>query len=1007
MSEPQDHATVVPGGSDQRPGIADYLLAMSHEIRAPLNAVIGMSGLLLEGELIEKNKQYAKSIHAAGESLAAVLNDLIDLSRVGANRLTIEPIAFDLKSMVEETANVLSPRANDRGLVLRVDWRPELPRHVVGDPGRSRQVLGNLVGHAVNGTSQGEVVIRVVPDGERNGVPLVRFVVEDTGIGIMPERLAHVFDHYVPVDASPYRSFGVTGLGLRLSADLVRRMGGEIGATSEPGKGSRFWFVLPMPSADPIENLNVDRPRVGGRVLIVESDPAAQNRYQGHVEASGWAATFVDNPTGLAETLRAAQLAGEPFQACIISDYAVRPLHLELANHLKAEPDLARVVLVMVTAVGSPGEGKKLWHAGFGAYLRKPVPVDEIRDTLAALPHLGPEGRGASLITRHSLAEVRNAQTFASDGIDEMLASLTPAEDEPAQPQAGPTFVPIFGAMPPTQLAPVPAPAPILEPIEEAVPPSATVEPEALAIQPEASAIEPETLTIEPETPTIEPETLAVEAVTEPILFPAAEPEAEAEALVAAPEFSPETMTVEPPTFDVEMAPPPTAQALELVVGEPPAFAEPNTPLEVELPVVEAVVETPPASAPSPELFAQLDTVELLRTTLAVETATQFDGLVVERDEEWAAPVSAVEHVEGLDKPMTSIEATGATVEALDDVVPAGAPLGDSPIEHLALVAEVPAPSEPSEPAEEPVTEVVMALSIPLLPPAAITEEAIDTPLETEPDPVVTETVAEVNSLVVIVPAQPTEDAPAEVSARSAVLEEVPTLDVVAPEFIDSVARGGGFFVQHIVSSFVREVPRAIAGLAMGVNRGDRASIDDTIAVIQRAAVSVGAARLTDLVDRVKDAVAGDRIDEAAGSIGAVEHSFLEVRHALDVAAPTGLPAELPAVGPMFLDQLAPSREGPGRVLALKLTDTFLADGAERIGEIRAAVAGGQADAAQRIAQTFKGMCGLVGADALGKLSALVEADARLKRVTQAERYLDYLDREFERVRQALAAARG
>ena len=222
-----------------RPGIGDYLLSMSHQLRAPLNAVIGMSGLLLEDDLSEKQRQYVTTIHGASESLSSTMNDLLDLARISAGRLVLEPIPFDLKSMIEETASVLSPRANERGLALRVDLRPELPRQVIGDPGRTRQVLGNLIGHAVNSTKQGEVVIRVLADGDRDGVPAVRFVIEDTGAAIAPERLDSLFDDFVPVDAAPYRSFGVTGLGLRISDELVRLMGGDIGAEHEPGRGNR------------------------------------------------------------------------------------------------------------------------------------------------------------------------------------------------------------------------------------------------------------------------------------------------------------------------------------------------------------------------------------------------------------------------------------------------------------------------------------------------------------------------------------------------------------------------------------------------------------------------------------------------------------------------------------------------------------------------------------------------------------------------------------------------
>ncbi|MHB1329091.1 MAG: ATP-binding response regulator, partial [Gemmatimonadales bacterium] len=418
------------------PEMSEYLLAMRHELRAPLNAIIGMSALLLDDDVTPRQAQYVKSVHAAGESLSVILNDVLDLANVAANRLAIEPIPFDLKSMIEETASALTPKANERGLALRVDWRPELPRYLVGDPGRTRQVIGNLVGYAVNGTTHGEVVIRVTPDGERSGIPAIRFSVEDTGIGIAQQRLARIFDEYVPLDASPYRSFGVTGLGLRLSAELVRLMNGVIHAESEPGRGNRLWFSIPMPTAAQYETGAGAEPATtgGGRALIVEADFSNRSRFAQQFQDAGWRVEFTSEIEQVGAQLRQALADGDPYRTCIISHYAVRPVHMELARDLKTDSLLAPVALVMVTAVGSPGDGQKLWNAGFAAYLRKPVPAEEIRESLDALARLGPTGKGNSLITRHSLAEIRNAQSFEVEGIDEMLASLT----APAEPTVEP-----------------------------------------------------------------------------------------------------------------------------------------------------------------------------------------------------------------------------------------------------------------------------------------------------------------------------------------------------------------------------------------------------------------------------------------------------------------------------------------------------------------------------------------------------------------------------------------
>ncbi|MBM4186178.1 MAG: hypothetical protein FJ206_02595 [Gemmatimonadetes bacterium] len=1015
MNDTVTGPTGIASTSEQAPTVGEYLLAMSHEVRAPLNAVIGMSALLLDGELTEKHRQYARSVHKAGESLAAVLNDLIDLSRVAADRLAIEPIPFDLRSMVEETASVLSPRAAERGLGLRVDWRPELPRHVVGDPGRARQVLGNLVGHAVNSTSQGEVVIRVLPDGERGGVPLVRFVVEDTGIGIMPDRLANIFARYVPVDASPYRSFGVTGLGLRLSADLVRRMGGEIGAESEVGKGSRFWFVLPMPSAPASGALELDRSSAGGRILIVESDTSAKARFRTQVEVSGWSADFVDDANHLADALRAAASEGRPFSACLISDYAVRPLHVDLATRLKAEPAFAMVALIMVTAVGSPGEGKKLWHAGFAAYLRKPVPDEEIHDTLAALHDLSPDGRGPSLITRHSLAEIRNAETFASADIDEMLASLTPA------------------------LAAAPEPAPVAEvPLAEAAPSPAVVEPAPVAVPvfgaivrqfapdpiAEPSPVSIDTLVEVPITDTAAPEV----AVAEITPVEAAAPDltaAEAETSIVAPDLEvadlPAALAIlpAPPTQTNDEATEPRAAVTAVEPGieeiEAPSLTELVTnftaaPAALTEPALEllAVIDDPiaPAEPPAPDLIVEpVKTVEDLLNAPDRLEPVDDPTLSIERDGEWAAPDAAVEPVEGFDRVDPDFH-DAALQPTLDDVVPPGDSIGAPDLIEPEIQVEAPS-AEPST-ADPPILSIPLMALVPVAD-ATPDEVPLPEPMLGQPidrDPVTATVVVEVSSMTIVEPELGDhESAPIPVKGTIEVLEEIAHLDVMAPEFEDQVARGG-FFVQHVLVTCVREVPLGIADLAAACARADATAIRTAAGAITAAIGPIGAARLLDTLARIAAEVDAGRLDAAAGHLGTVEHAFLELRQALDAAAPTGLPTDVPPVGPTFLEQISVA-QGPARALSLKLAESFVSDGEVQLADLANAVRSGQAEQAQRLAQTLKGMCGLVGADSLGKLCALADADARLKRVSQAERYLPYLEREFGRVRAALDRARG
>ena len=983
-----------PDEAPGRPGVGEYLLAMSHELKAPLNAVIGMSGLLLDDDLSPKQRQYVKSVHSAGEGLSSILNDVLDLARISANRLVIEPIPFDLKSMIEETASVLTPRANERGLALRVDWRPELPRHVIGDPGRTRQVLGNFVGHAVNGTSQGEVVVRVLPDGERNGHPAIRFMVEDTGIGISSERLDRVFEDYVPVDASPYRSFGVTGLGLRLSAELIRLMGGAVGVESEPGKGSRFWFTLPMPVAEPggVHLPELSSSTRGGRVLIVEADASSRGRFAQQFEAAGWEADFIDDINGVVDHLREAAAIGHGYQACLLSHYAVRPLHVDLATRLKADPALAPVALVMVTAVGSPGEGKRLWHAGFAAYLRRPVPIEEIQETLQALERIGPTGRGASLITRHSLAEARNAQSFATDGIDEMLASLTAEPDTSENPvvDAAATAEPevVLGAAAELEapaepaasleelVEELPAAPPALDELEIAEPPPVVDAAPSIELDKHPAAAEPEPVVV------AEPEPIAP-----PAFFAAPDVTTSSARFAAAAPFEASAATQpEPPTAPISLA------------IEP----EPDP-------------ETPPVS--EPKLKSLSDSVWIEEPPVPVVEGLLVGGLDVPVGDGIVEPVDLLPPGGSLGEPaedavieLIEVALPGADIGVTQPPIAAKPPEPIAPIE-LEPIAPSLAPSEPVADAGEAVTAVSQAEPSPAEPSTPPTIELAPVvgfePTHDESEPQVASSSDEPEPTLVWSAADdfaPSVDAPDESEAADI---DVANLDVVGLQILDQLAHGGGFFTQHLVASFLREAPQRIGEIATGGTRADSARLMAALQGLERLAHSVGAARLAELAAQMERRIRADKVEEATARLGGLEHAVLVVRGALEMAAPAGLPADMPAVGASFADQLSPEREGPARLLALKLVESFSSEAPSRIADLREVVGKGDAESAQRLAQTLKGMCGLIGAEPLAKLCALVEADARLKRVVQAERYLDQIEMELGRVQAVLDKARG
>jgi len=227
-----------------------FLANMSHEIRTPMNGVVGMAELLCDTPLSDEQRLFADTIRSSGEALLVIINDILDYSKIEAERLTLHPEPFDLERVIHEVAMLLQPRARPKGVDLLIDFDMFLPTRYVGDPGRLRQVLTNLMGNAVKFTEQGHVLVRVVGIEAGDGCQQLHITVEDTGIGIAPENLDHIFGEFNQVDSASNRKFEGTGLGLAITQRLVEHMGGAVWVDSEPGRGSCFGFRLSLPVAE-------------------------------------------------------------------------------------------------------------------------------------------------------------------------------------------------------------------------------------------------------------------------------------------------------------------------------------------------------------------------------------------------------------------------------------------------------------------------------------------------------------------------------------------------------------------------------------------------------------------------------------------------------------------------------------------------------------------------------------------------------------------------------------
>ena len=362
---------------------SEFLASMSHEIRTPMNGVLGMAELLADMPLGAEQREFVETIRKSGQALLTIINDILDFSKIEAGRLELEPLPFDLGSAAHEVAQLLSTRAEEKGLELILDYRPDCPRYVVGDAGRIRQILLNLAGNALKFTEHGHVLISVRRLSEVGGIARIHLRVEDTGIGIAPEAQARLFESFVQADPSTTRRFGGTGLGLAISRRLVDLMGGEIGVTSEPGAGSSFWFTLPLPLAAAPAQPRPAADLTEVHALIVEDNPVNQRVFQEQLRSFGARPLVVGDANLALAALTAAAAAGDPFELVLL-DHLMPDLDGEqLARQILAEPGFAHLPLVLLTSSGQRGDSEHFRRAGFSAYLIKPVLIETLRQCLS------------------------------------------------------------------------------------------------------------------------------------------------------------------------------------------------------------------------------------------------------------------------------------------------------------------------------------------------------------------------------------------------------------------------------------------------------------------------------------------------------------------------------------------------------------------------------------------------------------------------------------------------